>query len=119
MTSTAALPVPRKSFSTAGRSRAGRTAAPSMRTVATGMAGVSGWQLVRLTPDGRVDQIIEMPVERPSKPMFGGPGLDVLYVTSIGTGLTPGREADQPEAGSLFAVTGLGVTGVEQWRFAG
>lgn len=83
------------------------------------MAGVSGWQLVRLTPAGRVDRIVDMPVERPSKPMFGGPGLDVLYVTSLGIGLTPGSEARQPQAGGLFAVTGLGVRGLPQAPFAG
>lgn len=81
------------------------------------MAGVGGWQLVRITPDGRVDRTIEMPVEKPTKPMFGGANLDILYVTSIGMGLAD--DPDQPEAGSLFAVTGLGVTGLPQPRFAG
>ena len=80
-------------------------------------AGVSGWQLYRLTPDGWIDQTIDVPVEKPTKPMFGGPGLDTLYFTSIGVGLDPARA--QPEAGGLFAVTGLGVTGVPQTRFAG
>ncbi|SIO31425.1 SMP-30/gluconolactonase/LRE family protein [Vannielia litorea] len=77
------------------------------------MAGVSGAQLVRITPQGKVDRIIDMPIERPTKPMFGGRNLDVLYVTSIGS--------DMPDAldGNLFAVTGLGVSGVEQARFAG
>lgn len=79
-------------------------------------AGVGGWQLYRITPDGRVDMTVDMPVEKPTKPMFGGPNLDVLYVTSIGAGVDT---TDQPEAGSLFAVTGLGVQGVTQWRFAG
>lgn len=83
------------------------------------MAGVSGWQLVRITPAGKVDRIIELPVERPSKPMFGGANLDVLYLTSIGAGLTPGSEARQPEAGGLFAISGLGVQGIAQTRFAG
>ncbi len=83
------------------------------------MAGVSGWQLVRVTPRGDIDRIIELPVERPSKPMFGGKDLDVLFVTSIGTGLTAGTEARQPHAGGLLAVTGLGVTGVPQMPFAG
>ena len=81
------------------------------------MAGVGGWQLVRITPDGKVDQIVEMPVEKPTKPMFGGPQRDILYVTSIRAGLAD--TSAQPEAGSLFAVTGLGATGVPQPRFTG
>ncbi len=80
-------------------------------------AGVSGWQLYRLSPQGEVLRVVDMPVEKPTKPMFGGAELDVLYVTSIGEGLTAGLA--QPEAGSLFAVTGLGVRGVAQTRFAG
>ena len=81
------------------------------------MAGVGGWQLVRITPGGKVDRIVDMPIEKPTKPMFGGSGLDILFVTSIGAGAE--TDARQPEAGSLFAVTGLGVTGVPQTRFAG
>ena len=80
-------------------------------------AGVSGWQLYRITPDGRVDMTIDMPVERPSKPMFGGANLDVLFVTSLGIGNE--NDPAQPEAGSLFAITGLGVQGVNQARFRG
>ncbi|MEM8949383.1 MAG: SMP-30/gluconolactonase/LRE family protein [Pseudomonadota bacterium] len=83
------------------------------------MAGVGGWQLVRLTPDGEIDRIVDLPIERPSKPMFGGSRLDVLYVTSIGAGLTSGTEDRQPHAGGLFAITGLGVQGLPQTRFAG
>ena len=81
------------------------------------MAGFGGWQVVRITPDGRVDRIIEMPVERPTKVMFGGAGLDTLYVTSMGDGLAD--DASQPQAGGLFAITGLGTIGVPQVRFAG
>lgn len=80
-------------------------------------AGVSGWQLYRITPDGRLDRTIDLPIEKPTKPMFGGPGLDTLFVTSLSLGLDP--DHPQPEAGSLFAVTRLGVTGVPQARFAG
>lgn len=81
------------------------------------MAGVDGWQIVRLTPGGEVDRIVDMPIAKPTKPMFGGPGLDTLFVTSIGMGLED--DPAQPEAGSTFAVTGLGTTGVPQPRFAG
>jgi L-arabinonolactonase len=83
------------------------------------MAGVSGWQLVRITPAGLIDRIVELPIEKPTKPMFGGAGLDILYLTSISGGLTAGTESRQPQAGGLFAITGLGVRGVPQWRFAG
>lgn len=76
------------------------------------MAGVGGGQVCRIAPDGRLDRTIGLPVERPSKPMFGGAGLDVLFVTSIGDGQSAG-------AGGLFAITGLGVQGVPQARFAG
>jgi len=82
------------------------------------MAGVSGWQLVRLTPSGEIDRIIDLPIERPSKPMFGGANLDVLFVTSIGTGLTEGSETKQPHAGGLFAISDLGVQGLPQTPFA-
>lgn len=83
------------------------------------MAGVGGWMLVRITPTGRVDRIVELPIERPSKPMFGGADLDTLFVTSIGGGQTRGTEARQPQAGGLFAVRNLGVKGVPETRFAG
>lgn len=83
------------------------------------MAGVSGWQIVRITPQGKVDRIIDMPIEKPTKPMFGGRDLDILFVTSIGGDRSTGLADGQPLAGGLFAVTALGITGVEQTRFAG
>lgn len=80
-------------------------------------AGIEGWQLYRLSPEGEVIMTIDMPIEKPTKPMFGGAALDTLFVTSLSLGLTPGR--DQPEAGSLFAIRGLGIKGLPQTRFAG
>jgi sugar lactone lactonase YvrE len=83
------------------------------------MAGVGGWQLVRFTPKGEVDRVIEMPVEKPTKIAFGGADLETLYVTTIGSGLTPGSEDRQPQAGGLFALRVPGVRGLPVWRFAG
>lgn len=76
------------------------------------MAGVSGWQLLRITPQGKIDMDIKMPIEKPTRIAFGGRDLDTLYVTSIGhNGTTPGSRTEQPLAGGLFAVQGLGVKG--------
>jgi sugar lactone lactonase YvrE len=83
------------------------------------MAGVGGWQLVRFTPAGKVDRIVDLPVEKPTKIAFGGKDLDVLYVTSIGMSLSPGTEARQPQAGGLFGLRVPGVAGVASTRFAG
>jgi len=80
-------------------------------------AGVSGWQVNRISPEGELLMSVDMPVEKPTKPMFGGRNLDILFVTSLRQGLDP--ERPQPEAGSLFAITGLGIRGVEQARFRG
>ena len=76
------------------------------------MAGVGGWELVRLTPDGKVDMEIAMPVEKPTRIAFGGADLDTLFVTSIAEGLSDGTEARQPQAGSIFALSVPGVKGV-------
>jgi sugar lactone lactonase YvrE len=81
------------------------------------LAGVSGWQIYRISPDGRLIGTIDVPVEKPSRPAFGGPGMTTLYVSSISEGITPGT--DQPQAGGLFAIEGLGVTGLPHPRFAG
>ena len=72
------------------------------------MAGVGGWELVRLTPEGEIDMRIPMPIERPTRPAFGGPDMATLYCTSI----TGEPDPKQPQAGGVFALTVPGVTGV-------
>jgi sugar lactone lactonase YvrE len=79
-------------------------------------AGIEGWALYRISPEGELMMTVDVPVEKPTKPMFGGPDLDILYFTSLSSGLDPARP--QPEAGSLHAVTGLGIKGFPQTRFA-
>jgi L-arabinonolactonase len=76
-------------------------------------------KVVRYTPDGSVDRIIDMPVKKVTSVMFGGPELDTLYVTSMARPPLPRFPDDPVSAGSLFAITGLGVTGVPEPRFAG
>jgi sugar lactone lactonase YvrE len=66
--------------------------------------------IARLAPDGTMVRKIEMPVRHPTSVAFGGPNLDVLYVTSISR--STHLADDSPGAGGLFAVEDLGVKGL-------
>lgn len=74
-------------------------------------------RLVRYAPDGSVDRIIDMPVKKITSVMFGGPNLDVLYVTSMAKPPLPRFPGDGALRGSLFAIYDLGITGVPEPRF--
>lgn len=74
-------------------------------------------RIVRYTPNGVVDRIIEMPVKKITSVMFGGPNLDILYVTSMSKPPLPRFPGDNQLRGSLFAIHGLGIRGVEEPRF--
>ncbi|RMO48015.1 Senescence marker protein-30 [Pseudomonas amygdali pv. eriobotryae] len=75
-------------------------------------------KLVRYTPDGQVDRIIDMPVKKVTSLTFGGPNLDTLYVTSMARPPLPRFPEDGQQRGALFAITGLGVQGIAERRFA-
>jgi sugar lactone lactonase YvrE len=77
-----------------------------------------GWRLTRYAPDGRIDRVVEMPVPQPSCPAFGGPDLDVLYVSSAAIEMTPADFTKAPDGGGLFALD-VGVRGLPVNRFAG
>ena len=74
-------------------------------------------KLIRYSPDGNVDRSIDMPVRKVTSVMFGGPNLDVLYVTSMARPPLPRFPGDGILRGSLFAVKGLGVRGLPEARF--
>lgn len=75
-------------------------------------------RVVRYTPTGTIDRVIELPIPRPTSCMFGGENLDVLYITSARETLTPEQIAQAPMSGSVFAVT-PGVRGLPEPSFAG
>ena len=77
-----------------------------------------GWRLTRDAPDGRVERVVKMRVPQPSCPAFGGPDLDVLYVSSAAIEMTPADFAKAPDAGGLFALD-VGVRGLPGNRFTG
>lgn len=77
-----------------------------------------GGAAVRLyRPDGRLDRVLRMPVSRVTSCAFGGPDLDVLYVT---TAAADPRSSvpPEPDAGALFACR-VGVAGPPAHAFAG
>ena len=74
-------------------------------------ASAYGWRVVRLTSTGEIDRIIPVPVQKPTKVSFGGDALDQMFMTSIGTNLATGSEAEQPCAGGLFRID-PGISGI-------
>lgn len=69
-----------------------------------------GGRLTRYAPDGKLMQVIDLPMRRPTSVAFAGPALDVLVVTSAAK--------DQPSAdshaGSVIAIHGLGIRGLPE-----
>lgn len=77
-----------------------------------------GWRLHRYAPDGRVDRVVELPISQPTSCAFGGPNLDILYVTSATNRLSLEELSHQPLAGRLLALN-AGVKGLPEPYFAG
>lgn len=83
-------------------------------------ASVHGWAVIRITPDGRLDRRIELPVQKPTMPCLGGSDLSTLFITSIGGPATsPPPDGVTPVAeGSLLALD-VNVQGIPEVPFAG
>jgi len=75
-------------------------------------------RLVRFNPDGVIDRLVGLPVFSTTSIMFGGPNLDIAFVTSMARPFK-GRYPREREAGMLFAIHGLGVRGLPEPRFRG
>ncbi len=75
-------------------------------------------RIFRYAPDGSIDRIIDMPVVKTTSVMFGGPNLDILFVTSMSKPPLPHFPEDPVQRGSLFAITGLGIRGIPEPKFA-
>ena len=61
-----------------------------------------GGQVLRYAPDGHIDQVLRLPVSQPTCVAFGGPDLDLLFVTTARAGLSAEQLETQPSAGDLF-----------------
>jgi L-arabinonolactonase len=60
--------------------------------------------LARYTPDGEVDRIVELPLERPTSVIFGGTDLRTLFITTATRTIPAERLAAQPLAGAVLAL---------------
>ncbi|MGC6331261.1 SMP-30/gluconolactonase/LRE family protein [Rhizorhabdus sp. FW153] len=70
-----------------------------------------------VSPNGALLRRIEVPMPFPSCPAFGGPDLDILFVTSIGDS---GRHlvTDHADGGRILAIRDCGARGIAEARFA-
>ncbi len=81
------------------------------------IACVMGGALLRFTPAGAVDRVVDLPVASPTMPAFGGAALDTLYVTSIGNAVSASARARGPLDGVVLALD-PGVQGLPEPVFA-
>jgi len=58
----------------------------------------------RYRSDGKLDQVVRLPVSRPTSCIFGGDNLRTLYITTARFGLDEAALAREPWAGGVLAV---------------
>lgn len=77
--------------------------------------------LLRFDPDGRLERRIELPVQYPTMPAFGGDDLSTIYVTSATWKIEHDARPSRPLEGSLLSlpapVPGLPTTLFDRTRF--
>jgi sugar lactone lactonase YvrE len=77
-----------------------------------------GWKITRYDPTGKVERIIQLPVQYPTSCAFGGASLDELFITSAWKALSEEKRKRQPLAGDLFRLK-VGIKGLVEPKFAG
>ncbi len=82
-------------------------------------AHVYGGKLNRYDPEGKLERQIEMPVLKVTCPTFGGADMDRLFVTTMARPPLPRFPEDGRERGTLYAIDGLGIQGIQTPRFGG
>jgi sugar lactone lactonase YvrE len=79
------------------------------------VAMYGGHAVHRYTPDGKLDEVVEVPPAQVTSCCFGGPSLDELYITTSRENLPDGAD---PLAGALFRIK-PGARGLPLGTFAG
>ena len=77
-----------------------------------------GWRIVRYDPQGRIDRVVQLPVEIPTSAAFGDRDGRTLFITTARYSLSPEALSIQPLAGCILAIN-AGVGGEPDARFAG
>ncbi|NQT59197.1 MAG: SMP-30/gluconolactonase/LRE family protein [Bacteroidetes bacterium] len=77
-----------------------------------------GAQIVRYTPDGKIDRKYNLPVNVGTCMAFGGENLSDLYITTAWFGMTGPERVKNPVSGDLFRIK-TDVKGRLEPRFAG
>ncbi len=77
-----------------------------------------GWRVTRYDPEGKIEQTLYLPVQRPTSCTFGGPDLTQLFITSAWTGLSEKEQKEQPLAGDLFCAW-TDTRGQQEYEFLG
>lgn len=77
------------------------------------VATFGGNKILKVNPTaGKIEMEIKIPAEQVTSVAFGGPNLDILFVT---TSKKEVKGPQPPPAGGLFKVTGLGVKGTKMY----
>lgn len=66
------------------------------------IAVFGSWSVRRYSPDGRLDQVIDLPVRDVTSIGFGGAELDLMYLTSASERVSADDWPSQPQAGGIF-----------------
>lgn len=66
------------------------------------VAAYGAGKIMRFTPGGNLEVIVDLPVSQPTMCAFGGASLDTLFITTARAGLDEAALQKEPLAGSLF-----------------
>ncbi len=75
-----------------------------------------GWGVYCYSPQGKLLEVIKLPVSNCTKVAFGGDDLKTMYVTTAWVGLSDEQRKQQPLAGGLFRLR-VDVPGLVQHKF--
>ena len=75
-----------------------------------------GSAVLRITPDGRMDRVVELPVSKVTDCTFGGADMRTLFVTTAAFGMSDSERKSELMTGDVFAIS-TDVDGVEKGYF--